>query len=196
MTGHSSPLSPAGFAYFLMCKHSVKMARTETPLAAVSPKRKGKAGMKVSGLGSGQKSDRSKKTGKVEPGRSDFRDSLSQSVDSAEGAEDARGVDSLSSIAGVDTLLALQSVGDVNEREARRRLVRRGEDILDKLEELRHGLLIGTMSKDKLEGLARTVRVSREDCADPGLGSILDEIELRAEVELAKLARFGAVFAA
>ncbi len=152
--------------------------------------------MKVSGLGSGQKTDRGKKTGKVESGGSGFRDSLAQPTEGASEAEHLSGMDSLSSIAGVDTLLALQSVGGVNEREARRRMIRRGEDILDKLEELRHGLLIGTMSKDTLEGLSKTVRLSREDCADPRLGSILDEIELRAEVELAKLERFGATYAA
>ena len=152
--------------------------------------------MKVSGLGSGQKSERSKKTSKPGAGRAEFRDSLTHSADSVDSAEESRGVDSLSSIAGVDTLLALQSVGDVTEREARKRMIRRGEEILDQLEDLRHGLLIGSMSRDKLEGLAKTVRNSREDCADPRLGSILDEIELRAEVELAKLARFGAIFAA
>ena len=150
--------------------------------------------MKVSGVGSGQRTDRSKRTGKSEAGRTEFRDSLSEGVDEAEGASgaDATGsMDGLSSISGVDTLLALQSVGDVTEREARKRMIRRGEDILDQLEELRHGLLIGSMSADKLEGLAKTVRVSREDCVDPRLGSILDEIELRAEVELAKLGRFS-----
>jgi len=152
--------------------------------------------MKVSGVGSGQKSDRSKRTSKVESGGSGFKDTLAHSADGVDDAEDVRGVDGLSSIAGVDTLLALQSVGDVNEREARKRMIRRGEEILDKLEELRHGLLIGSMSREKLEGLSKTVRLSREDCADPRLGAILDEIELRAEVELAKLARFGVVFAA
>ena len=155
--------------------------------------------MKVSGLGTGQQTDRSKRTGKTTAGRSEFRDSLSDGVDEAEssgGTDGTGGMESLSSISGVDTLLALQSVGDVNEREARKRMIRRGEDILDQLEELRHGLLIGCMSAEKLEGLAKTVRVSREDCVDPRLGSILDEIELRAEVELAKLGRFNTIYAA
>ena len=155
--------------------------------------------MKVSGLGSSQRSDRSKKTGKTEAGGPQFRDSLTQGVDDADstGSVDSAGVmDGLSSISGVDTLLALQSVGDVNEREARKRMIRRGEEILDQLEELRHGLLIGSMSAEKLEGLAKTIRASREDCVDPRLGSILDEIELRAEVELAKMGRFNEDYAA
>ena len=155
--------------------------------------------MKVSGLGSSQRTDRSKKTGKTEAGRTEFRDSLTQGADEVESAgsvDGAGAMDGLSSISGVDTLLALQSVGDVNEREARKRMIRRGEEILDQLEELRHGLLIGNMSAEKLEGLAKTVRTSREDCVDPRLGSILDEIELRAEVELAKMGRFNEDYAA
>jgi hypothetical protein len=142
--------------------------------------------MKVSGLGAGAQSSRAKRTDKTERKSGEFRDALTGSVDEA---EDARGVDGLSSLAGVNTLLALQSMGDATEREARRRLVRRGEDILDQLEDVRHGLLVGGLSQSKLEALAQTVRSQREECADPGLGAILDEIELRAEVELAKLQR-------
>ncbi len=142
--------------------------------------------MKVTGLGAGAQSSRTKRTDKTDRKSGEFRDALTGSVDEA---EDARGVDGLSSLAGVNTILALQSMGDATEREARKRLVRRGEDILDQLEEIRHGLLVGGLSQDKLETLAQTVRSSREDCPDPGLGAILDEIELRAEVELAKLQR-------
>ena len=155
--------------------------------------------MKVSGLGSGQRTDRSKRTAKTDAGRSEFRDSLSGSVDAADGVDSTGGtgsVDSMTSLSGVDTLLALQSVDDVNEREARKRTIRRGEDILDQLEELRRGLIIGTFSPEKLENLAKSVRTSREDCGDPRLGSILDEIELRAEVELAKMGRFNPQYAA
>lgn len=142
--------------------------------------------MKVSGVGAGAQSSRTKRTDKTERKAGEFKDALTGSVDEA---EDTRGVDGLSSLAGVNSLLAMQSMGDVTEREARRRMVRRGEDILDQLEDVRHGLLVGGLSKDKLETLAQTVRTQREDCADPGLGAVLDEIELRAEVELAKLSR-------
>ena len=66
-------------------------------------------------------------------------------------------------------------------------MIRRGEDILDRLEDLRHGLLTGTISADKLQTLAHVVRTGRGNCGDPRLAALLDEIELRAEVELAKL---------
>ena len=149
--------------------------------------------MKVTGVGSGQRTDRSKRTEKTQGSSSAFRDSL---VEPEDGVDDARGVDGLSSLAGVDTLLTLQSVSGETEREARRRQIRHGEEILDQLEALRHGILLGSLSKDVLENLASKVRTSREECIDPRLGSILDEIELRAEVELAKLSREPALQAA
>ena len=62
-------------------------------------------------------------------------------------------------------------------------------DGLDGLEELRRGLLLGSIPKDRLGDLARLVREKRERGADPVVSRLLDEIELRAEVEIAKLSR-------
>jgi hypothetical protein len=63
----------------------------------------------------------------------------------------------------------------------------RGEDLLDGLDEIRHGLLIGALPRERVVRLLAIVRSRREQLADPRLSAILDEIELRAEVELAKL---------
>src|SRR3954467_8424829 len=49
-------------------------------------------------------------------------------------------------IGSVDALLAAQSV-DAPDGEGRRKARQRGDDILDRLEELRHGLLDGTLSR-------------------------------------------------
>ncbi len=62
----------------------------------------------------------------------------------------------------------------------------RASDILDRLDELRHGLLMGTLTRRDIEKLAQLVRLRREQVNDPRLTEILDQIELRAEVELAK----------
>ena len=59
--------------------------------------------------------------------------------------------------------------------------------MLDNLEEIRLGLLLGTIPVSRLEQLAQLVRAQREQVNDPKLTAILDEIELRAAVELAKL---------
>ena len=59
--------------------------------------------------------------------------------------------------------------------------------ILDRLEDIRQGLLIGAISKPRLEELAGTIKETRGSALDPEMGDILDEIELRAKIELAKL---------
>ena len=59
--------------------------------------------------------------------------------------------------------------------------------ILDRLEDIRQGLLIGAISKPRLEELAGTIKETRESALDPEMSDILDEIELRAKIELAKL---------
>lgn len=87
-------------------------------------------------------------------------------------------------VGDVSALMALQGVEDVMER--RRRAVRRGSGILDRLEELKLALLSGEASEGSLENLARTLREERPQDADAGLNSLLDQIDLRAAVELAK----------
>jgi hypothetical protein len=84
------------------------------------------------------------------------------------------------------SLLALQEMPDATAR--RRKAVARGDLLLDRLDELRLGLLSGSMPRERLADLARAVRGAREEVDDPRLAEILGDIELRAAVELAKLA--------
>jgi len=65
----------------------------------------------------------------------------------------------------------------------------RGADILDKLEEIRRDILAGAVPRDRLENLAQSLRQRRVQVSDPRLIEIIDEIELRAAVEIAKLTR-------
>ncbi len=141
--------------------------------------------MKVSGIGTTAGPGQARKAGKTEksaPGA--FADRLAETMD---GPEDAAAVDSAPQVSGIEALLATQAVGDATDQEQRRRLIRHGEDLLDRLEEVRHGLLLGAIPKEKLLALAQIVRSRRDTALDSRLGSILDEIELRVEVELAKL---------
>jgi hypothetical protein len=78
----------------------------------------------------------------------------------------------------------LQEVDDSGERRQRSR--KRGDDLLDRLDEIRHGLLIGGVPRAALQNLSELVRARRQEIADPQLQDVLDEIELRAAVELAK----------
>ncbi len=84
----------------------------------------------------------------------------------------------------VTPLLALQELPDATTERAR--AVRRGRDLLDQLDRIRHALLLGTIKLPELQRLLTMIQQRREHLADPQLAGLLDEIELRASVELAK----------
>ena len=90
-------------------------------------------------------------------------------------------------VAGLSALMALQGVEDVAER--RRRAIRRGGGLLDRLDELKLALLAGLPAGPALEGLQRAVGEATGEVEDPRLRALLDQIDLRAAVELAKAGR-------
>ncbi|SDF93736.1 Class II flagellar assembly regulator [Limimonas halophila] len=102
------------------------------------------------------------------------------------GASEGGEVNGGAPVAGMDALLALQDVGEEDEHEQAKQ---HGERLLQRLEELKMDLLDGRMSADTVEQLAGEVDRARAETDDPRLNAILDEIELRASVELAKLGR-------
>lgn len=89
----------------------------------------------------------------------------------------------------VDAILSLQEVPDATDERSRRSTRSHGEDLLERLDALRGWILAGTVPKDKLVELAQRLRAQRRRSDDPRLNEIIDEIELRAEVEIAKLTR-------
>jgi Mrp family chromosome partitioning ATPase len=114
------------------------------------------------------------------------------SVNAASGAASAAAAGGLTGVGSVDALLALQEMGAVGgPLERRKRAVRRAEHILDLLGDVRVGMIDGDISQETLSRLTRAIREQRENTEDPGLEGILNEIETRAAVELAKLESRG-----
>jgi hypothetical protein len=107
------------------------------------------------------------------------------------GAEEAREADAPARvrasqpIASVDALLTLQ--GELDGSARRRRMMGRASEMLDILEGIRLGLLAGSIPRAQLGELVQAVETRREHVDDPNLSSVLDEVELRARVEIAKL---------
>lgn len=118
-------------------------------------------------------------------GPSEFAKSLRP--DSGHGATGAIG--SPAGLGGLAAMLAVQETPDDLTKRSRQRARERADDVLDHLEEIRIGLLLGTIPLSRLERLAQLIRAKREQVDDPRLEEILGEIELRAAVELAKLSR-------
>ncbi|MFA5040426.1 MAG: flagellar assembly protein FliX [Bdellovibrionales bacterium] len=91
---------------------------------------------------------------------------------------------SIASASAVSGILNVQEVDDALAQASRGKM--RAEDILNRLEDLRIELLEGGISREKLLQLSRIVNLRRAQIKDPRLGEILDAIDLRAQVELAK----------
>ncbi|MDH5748431.1 MAG: flagellar assembly protein FliX [Rhodospirillales bacterium] len=141
--------------------------------------------MKITDVGSSKKTTQSKGK-RVESGRAgEFARQLKESAESSNSAPSAE----LGAIGGVDSVLTIQESTSATGGKSRSMASRYGEDLLGRLDELRHGILDGTFSKEKLADLAKTMRARRQESDDPKLNEIINEIELRAQVEIAKLTR-------
>lgn len=88
-------------------------------------------------------------------------------------------------VVGVNPLLTVDPIGE--EPHRRRRSRQRAETILDRLDDIRHGLLLGVIPGATLINLVDQLAIARETVSDPKLLEVLDEVDLRAQVELAKL---------
>src|SRR5581483_6909737 len=90
----------------------------------------------------------------------------------------------LRTLGGIDALIALQGIEEPAER--RRRAVKHGRRALDALDELKLGLLSGTVDQSTLLRLKSAAGDLRDASGDDNLDSVLAEIDLRVAVELAK----------
>ena len=88
---------------------------------------------------------------------------------------------------GLEGLLSLQQVD--SDGNPRRRARQRGENMLNSLEKLRDDLLFGQIAPQTLQNLQQQLSHQREQIIDPRLNEVLDEIDLRVAVELAKWQR-------
>ena len=137
--------------------------------------------MKVEGPGRAQQADKVKKKGNAGGDGSSFEEMLSDETQETASGGMAK------SIASIDTLLAIQGADDPAQRAARGRMKLRGSNLLKELDKIRIGLLGGTLTVGDVIDIADVVASHREKVVDPQLTGILDEIDLRAQIELAKM---------
>ena len=127
------------------------------------------------------------KKGVGSAGGSSFAEQLkaASGISGAEGPAESSVVEK-AQVEGVDAILAMQEAGDGGEERARKQANAYGNEILDRLAELQDNLLVGAIPKERLVEIAHKIRSDRKKVSDKHLNDILDEIELRAEVEIAK----------
>ena len=142
--------------------------------------------MRISKVGSSKQAAATKKKSMVKAG--EFAERV-RGTAGAGAVDSPQAVEGTAPVGGVESILTIQEVPDATDGRSRGLLKQYGDDLLDRLDEFRLAILTGTISKDRLTELAQKLRQKRQDSDDPRLNEILDEIELRAEVEVAKLTR-------
>lgn len=138
--------------------------------------------MKTTGISGSRRIETTRRRTVASAGGKPFADHLSTAA-----IADAGQVLAPTGIVALDSLLAVQEVANDPERETRRRAVAHGAEVLQQLDELRHDLLAGRVPEARLRTLANTLASRVALVTEPGLLAVLEEIHLRAAVELAKL---------
>ena len=105
--------------------------------------------------------------------------------DDAAAAQESRATVAPKAAANIDALLALQGIEE-DPTLRRKRSVQRGKGALDVLDDLKIALLSGKFDASTMNRLRDAAANLKSSSGDPGLDSVLSEIELRVEVELAK----------
>ena len=131
------------------------------------------------------KTKKSSKTGKSSSSdKASFLSHLSAAMSGGGGVDETS---ELTGTAGVSGILGIQAAEEATERENRKQAVEYGADILADLDDLRMGIITGRYSKVQLERLSQNLQNRRNNVDDEKLIEILDDIDLRARVEIAKI---------
>jgi hypothetical protein len=91
---------------------------------------------------------------------------------------------SLRAVSSLDSLMALQGIESPTERK--KRAVVKGRRALDVLDDLKLGMLDGSLDSSTIARLKVAADGLSEGTGDPGLDAVMGEIDLRVAVEIAK----------
>jgi hypothetical protein len=138
--------------------------------------------MKISDLGSIKSVGTTRKSDKSSSVGSAFSDLL---ADGTEETAPAMAASDISATAALSQLLALQEISE--EEVQRKKMLQKGHNLLDSLEKLRRQLLMGEIPGHMLVDIGRQLSIQKQNVSDPALMALIDDIELRAAVEQAKL---------
>ena len=137
--------------------------------------------MKIDGTSAVGGAGKVKKTGSTGDG------TFSKMLDGIGGDAEVGALTGTSRINPISFIQAIE--GD--ERSKKRKMVDDGEELLDELLKIRDSLLFGKITVENLRGVQEKISKIEANCDDPALNEIVEEIKIRASVELAKLGVFN-----
>jgi hypothetical protein len=138
------------------------------------------------------KASTSKQTSSVKKNKSsksgEFAEQI-RGVAATDNIDSGQASEGVTSIGTMESILAAQEIPNTLDGHSKDALVHYGDQLLSQLDEIKLAILNGAIPKNKLTNLAQILRQNRQVCDDPHLNSIIDEVELRVEVEVAKFTR-------
>jgi hypothetical protein len=138
--------------------------------------------MKIEGP---KKSGTTKTVSRPDGTKSPADSSFSGLIDDASETPAQKPASGVMSISQLDALLSVQEAGNASD-EAGKKGRQRAEALLAQLDRVRLGLLTGGIPIAALQQMEHMISAHRDRISDPRLAEILDEIDLRVQVELAK----------
>jgi hypothetical protein len=118
--------------------------------------------------------------------RSSKKDSITKYFTSVHNIPpEASDVDSVSSLSLINPFLFLQEMDEYGEEKAK--LKEAGDKILSSLNDLRFSLIKGELKESQIINIQSILTENLQQFKFPELQSVIDDIALRCEVELAKI---------
>jgi len=114
---------------------------------------------------------------------------FAQHLEGTQGPDELSGTTATQPLSATSFVIGAQEVDDALARASRGKA--RAEDILKMLDDLRLEMLYGQVTKGRLLALSQSLQQHRPQITDVRLAGVLDEIDLRAKVELAKFEAAG-----
>ena len=123
--------------------------------------------MKINGPGKTGKTQKGNKSGDAKKtGDSRFGSMISESGGTS-GSQGSTGAAGIGSMAALDALISLQESSDSTSEEAKGRARKRANEMLDQMEHIRMGLLMGGVPVSALRQLADSVAARKDEVTDP-----------------------------
>ena len=105
--------------------------------------------------------------------------------------EEEAEVSKTSATTNLSALNVLNEVGEEDENKKKKRAaVDFGNDLLDELDAIKNALVMGGLTTEQLMRIQKKLAAHKSEFIDPKLDFLINEIEVRAAVELAKLGVF------